>query len=295
MGRTGLRERWMTCISLYMSAIMLVIFFPTTGSCSCLLASFCYPAVVERDVHGVSGNGVIDQAAVDRADELLQDGDDLTIGSVGGMRMASIAFGRIVIQKNIRVIVETQCLSACAMYVLLPAKRKSVSNDADVLFHSPALLWVDAVKANPKAFSPTEVDAIDMNAREERELYESAGIDISLLKCVEDLEDLNFSNIMRYKDAYGPEDHSPGEDVHAGGGRYNWVAFSAHALRHYGVTGLEHYWIPVSLAWRRGPTEGGKAAFVDGGRNRWCRASPGEPGFEPDAESEMVRKALQSH
>jgi hypothetical protein len=237
-------------------------------------AETCLPAVIDRKSDGVHFSGVIDRDAVDRAAALLKTGDDLFIDSIGGERGAGLRFGRLVFRENIRVIVDSTCDSACALYVFLPARRKILEKLGYVLFHSPMTLWVDIEARDSNAFSVSEKARIITYRRSELALFKMSGVDPEIANCIAKLENPDLNRVYRMNIRMKKLEIPSGGLVYTKKGDFSMVAFSQAALEHFGVKGIEEYWMPVSKSWRQGGWTS-EIAWVDGSPGAWCQASPG--------------------
>jgi hypothetical protein len=242
---------------------------PQSGSSSCYIWESCKPAQVSIVNDVVSFHGIIDSISVTEAERLLHREGELDIWSVGGNRRAAMEFGRFIFRNNIRVLVRSQCLSSCALYVFSPARRKSVDEFAVVLFHEPAFVWAEAARANPGIFSDAERDEIMSSSREEAELFEEAGINEGMLACMAELQHFDYTKYLRDESINPPERDSSG--VRLLGARYAWVAFSLTALKSYGVGGIDHYSYRFDVHSRQAlGRRFGPIAWVDEVANRRC-------------------------
>src|SRR5580658_1785065 len=138
-----------------------------------------YSADVYRRPDGVHFEGFISSQTVRKALKLLRPHDTLWISSGGGSRSAGLALGEAVFRRSVAVRVRNHCESACALYVFLPAKRKSVAYPGVVLFHDPVVMWEKVINDDPVRFTPYLKQKVLRWAREERELYKKAGISLS--------------------------------------------------------------------------------------------------------------------
>ena len=244
-------------------------------SSQCYVRESCQPAFVGRTSDGVDFYGFIDSDSAHRAAVLLRTGDALHIWSNGGERVAAIELGNTVIDKNVRVVADSWCVSACALYVFLPARHKSLVRGAYVLFHSPAAMWQQFTRNSPRKVDSDQIGVLQRNAKLEAQLYRSGWAAQRWSPywiALHTLQDPDYLSV---------ESNQLG-DLQMANKRYDFVAFSLSALLHYGVPGIDQYWIPQSARWRAGPTGGVKRiAWVDGGDTQWCAAAPGAQGPEP--------------
>jgi hypothetical protein len=115
-------------------ATVLAFFVP--AACSAETARQSSP---ERSAKSIKLTGRIDAASL-RAfkRDLSSDTEQLIINSAGGRSPEAIAMGSLVRSLNLEVVVDGICLSACAHFVFVPAKRKRVEPDSVVAFHQTA-------------------------------------------------------------------------------------------------------------------------------------------------------------
>jgi hypothetical protein len=240
----------------------------------CFPAGDCRPAVVARDGSGeVQFHGIIDEKSVSAFDNIVKAGDTLHIESDGGFRQAAIRMGFLIVRKHIKVTVDSGCYSACALYVFLTARKKTLYEPAFLLFHNPASVWVKLSRRHPEWFTQEELREIESGDKMERELYNDAGIDPEFLDCISKVEAVDLDRPVSMTLPVGVSgdvrDHI-GTETGVGVGKYRWVAFSKTTLQHYGVKDIGEYWYPVENKWRNVKVDNGNIAWVDGVNGNWC-------------------------
>ncbi len=209
--------------------------------------------------------------------KLLSNGDTLEIDSVGGDRAAAIEIGNIIVERNVVVKANSYCLSACALYVFIPAKQKSLESVSFLWMHSPAEEWAQISKLRPDFFSKEEIKKILDLTNEEKLLYEKAGVDRALLGCIENIEGNDPKTLLRVSGSEGDQKDSYRE-VFMRRGLFDFVAFSKGALEHYGVHGIEGYSFPSGSSYRDdlARIQGSRVAWIDGAQGDWCAPAGAE-------------------
>jgi hypothetical protein len=102
----------------------------------------------------------------------------LIINSAGGRSPEAIELGSLVRSLGLEVVVDGVCLSACAHFVFIPAKRKRVEPNSVVAFHQTATALSRLLLASGRQDLAAFYLPI---ARNEQDFYKSAGISIKLL------------------------------------------------------------------------------------------------------------------
>ena len=82
-------------------------------------------------------NGSLTQATFEKFSAVLEPNiEELSIRSGGGDSLAASAIGRMVVTHDLEVIVNGACLSGCAHFIFLPARRRRFASDSLVVFHN---------------------------------------------------------------------------------------------------------------------------------------------------------------
>lgn len=108
---------------------------------------------------------------------LPADTDRLVINSLGGETRAAITIAKIIHERNITLIVDRYCISACAQFLLVAAKKVEIRDGALVLFHQSA----SAMKSVLEASGSFRFEEYSRLSRTELLFYEQFGADIGLL------------------------------------------------------------------------------------------------------------------
>lgn len=97
----------------------------------------------------------------------------LEVTSIGGDVVPAIEMAEIVRTKDIRVVVDKICASACAQYLFLGSERRSVKPDSLVLFHGSPELLREEYSASGNSHA---ADLYNRGASMEREFYDRVGV-----------------------------------------------------------------------------------------------------------------------
>ena len=97
----------------------------------------------------------------------------LIVNSAGGRGPEAIQLGTLVRTHDLEVVVDGVCLSACAHFVFLPARKKRLEPYSVVAFHHTATALSDVLIASGRR----DLAAVYLTvARAEQDLYEEAGV-----------------------------------------------------------------------------------------------------------------------
>jgi hypothetical protein len=97
----------------------------------------------------------------------------LVVNSAGGRVPEAIQLGALVREHDLEVVVDGICLSACAHFVFLPAKRKRLEPNSLVAFHQTATAISDVLIASGRR----DLAAVYLPfAGQEQEFYRQAGL-----------------------------------------------------------------------------------------------------------------------
>jgi hypothetical protein len=95
--------------------------------------------VVRLSPDAIVVQGVIDDAAVKQFRKIVDSGvEKVHLRSPGGTVAAAIEIAREIRKRNIDVVVDGRCASACANYLFVAGRRKSVVGDGILLMHGGA-------------------------------------------------------------------------------------------------------------------------------------------------------------
>jgi hypothetical protein len=134
---------------------------------------------VRRDGDTLYVAGQIDAATLKQFSQSLNPQiRTVVVHSGGGDSLAATAMGREIYRRNLRVVVDGACLSACAHFVFLPAKKRVVKDDSLVMFHNTSSSILRMIKGD---VDPTASDFLLPRVRAEQDLFEEAGVNETLL------------------------------------------------------------------------------------------------------------------
>ncbi|MYM32817.1 hypothetical protein GTP38_00435 [Duganella sp. FT94W] len=105
---------------------------------------------------------------------IAEKGESIVIDSEGGDVLAGISVGKDLAASDVKVIVRNYCISSCANYIFLGAKRKRLMEGAVLGFHG-------APKSTYAGVQSDVGRAIDGIAKESTEFFKSTGVDEALL------------------------------------------------------------------------------------------------------------------
>lgn len=143
-------------------------------SVSLAACSAAQPADTEESQSSVTLAGSINAASVQRLKETISTKTKrLVVNSAGGRAPEAIELGALVRSRNLEVVVDGLCLSACAHFVFLPARKKRVEADSIVAFHHTTTALHDFLIASGR---PDLAAAYLPFATQEQAFYKSAGI-----------------------------------------------------------------------------------------------------------------------
>ncbi|NYE60004.1 hypothetical protein FHW58_001156 [Duganella sp. 1224] len=146
-------------------------------------------------------DGAITPAAYEAINATIDDGVDLMlVRSIGGDAASGLAIGKKLRDRNITVVVNEYCLSACANYIFIGPSRKSLNPGAVLGFHggltgSPAPTM--AAEDYPLVSQEDLITLRKQMARlydEETAFYARIGFDPALLRKSFDLTRLDATN-----------------------------------------------------------------------------------------------------
>ena len=112
---------------------------------------------------------------------------DLMVDSMGGDADASFAISKMMKKRNLNIIVDGRCLSACAQILFVSAKKKTVLKDSIIGVHEPFIYYQEAGQRKAVAYQDAEIvvtaakdtqalDGIKKMKENFQDLYKEAGI-----------------------------------------------------------------------------------------------------------------------
>lgn len=128
----------------------------------------------QESTNSILLEGRIDAASLkDLKRKLSAQTKRLVVSSAGGRGPEAIELGSLVRSRNLEVVVDGICLSACAHFVFLPARKKHVEPNSVVAFHHTTTAMADVLIASGRldlaaAYLPF--------AKQEQDFYKAAGI-----------------------------------------------------------------------------------------------------------------------
>jgi ATP-dependent protease ClpP protease subunit len=173
--------------------------------------------------------GYIEESDIARFDEIMnKDIDTLIVRSGGGDVLAAIPIAEKIQKKNMDIVVDGLCVSSCADYFFIAAKRKKVSPNSLVLLHGgiTAKLEHDSEKMiEEMAGLGAKLEQVELymkrwreGAKKEQEIYKNAGVDIALME---------YTHIVTDRD-------------------YDYWAPPPETFKKLGVKDITEFWYPSS-------------------------------------------------
>lgn len=153
----------------------------TALACGLWALSACSAGSPERQPHasGASQNSIRLTGRINAASlQLVERGltpqtERLIINSAGGRGPEAIKLGSLIRSRDLMVVVDGICLSACAHFVFLPARSKRVEPNSVVAFHQTATAISDLLSASGR---PDLASWFLPFADQEQDFYVKAGI-----------------------------------------------------------------------------------------------------------------------
>ncbi len=149
----------------------------------CFLMAACSASkATNPDTDTIYFNGQIDAASVARFEQVLRSPSAegarwIEITSAGGDAPAGFAMGHLIHDRGLSVRVKGYCVSACAQYVFLAGKFKSVEPKSLVLFHNT----LGMIERLHRAAGEREgADAFVPVAKQETQFLHEIGVDTDL-------------------------------------------------------------------------------------------------------------------
>lgn len=192
-----------------------------------------------RAPDGLMVSGSISAASLRIVDNELRPSERLIIKSPGGERGAALAFAHLLAARDTTVVVNSDCFSACALYLAIGAPRTEVPEGATLLFHNDTAMWMQAVERRPELFDEAERTAVLKAHQDLTALLAARGIDPALLECISNAIGPQFDAARRA----GASDGNAGPDV----GviiptEVDWVWLSQEVLDHFGARQIRLSW-----------------------------------------------------
>jgi len=173
--------------------------------------------------------GTIEEGDIARFNEIInEDINTLIVRSGGGDVLAAIPIAEKIQMKQMDIVVDGLCVSSCADYFFIAAKRKKVSPNSLVLLHGGITAKLEhesekMIEEMTRLGAKPEQVELHMKrwregAKKEQEIYKNAGVDISLLE---------YSHVMTDRD-------------------YDYRAPPPGTFKKLGVKNIIDFWYPSS-------------------------------------------------
>ncbi|MBN8553590.1 MAG: hypothetical protein J0L52_11940 [Caulobacterales bacterium] len=183
--------------------------------------------------------GPLDSSSVEVIRTELGVNDQLIIKSSGGERYAASQLARVLVERNSTLIINSDCFSACALYLALSATRTEIPLGATLLFHNDTAMWIEALEQRPDLFSDFERQTIFQAHQDLESLLLERGINPLILSCMSAAIDPQFELARRAR----PWERQAGSDI----GviiptTFDWVWMSRDVLEQFGAVNIEMSW-----------------------------------------------------
>lgn len=239
----------------------------TGAACAfAIMAAGCSPAAmtepewaVERRAEFVLFKGLITAESATGLSAELVEGDHLWVASPGGNRDAALTLAGVISDRQVSIEAAGQCSSACALYVILPARSASVMEGSTLLFHNTTAVWMTALERRPDLFTAAEADEIRSHHQALSDRLQTNGISPDVLSCIDAALQPDIGAARR-------SDTHPGVSPERGEGvvipnAYDFVWLSPEVLKHFGAK--------VTFEWTLHPEARETFQQMSGGDIRW--------------------------
>ncbi|AYV48593.1 hypothetical protein CFHF_19755 [Caulobacter flavus] len=214
--------------------LLLLTLSSALAACSAAATS-SQEGYLTRDQGKLWFKGELNEESVAHISAQLVKGDTLIINSGGGEQKSAIKLGNDIVDKGVTVSVNKRCHSACALFVFAPAPSKEIMRGSYVWFHNSPAFWSAALAASPRKISPAMAAAIRSNDASARALLKRAGVDWSVMTCIDNATGADPRAIGAASPASALEDgEAPTAEL-----KYNFVSLSPSVMRQYGII-VEH-------------------------------------------------------
>jgi len=178
-------------------------------------------------------NGIIDDKTVQYVkSNLTSRTATLVVTSQGGEAEAALEISKMVMERQLDVVVRKLCASGCASHIFVAGRKRHVENYSLVIFHRTATSMVALSESVPLAAPAAWLDEyLDLQSQE-RQVYSDRGVSQDLLIDPELVTEPGCIGYVRAKD---------GHMTSAVGRRYRGWMPSVEYMKSKGV-GFSGYW-----------------------------------------------------
>jgi len=153
---------------------------PTTPPAANLTSIIHYdPAKKEIDAEGDVTDSMFNE--LKRLTDLYQF-DTLRINSIGGVTRAGMDIGALIKAKGLTLIVDGDCMSACANFMFPAAPKKIVLPGAVVASHGSATTRMSVCRLEDSKFCGIPEETLREDSAREKAFYSQTGMSFSLLE-----------------------------------------------------------------------------------------------------------------
>jgi hypothetical protein len=202
------------------------------GPAGCSAKQAEHTSTVEPE-SSISLTGRIDAASLQTVKQKLSPRTErLIVNSAGGRIPEAIELGALIRSLGVEVVVDGLCLSACAHFVFVPAKRKRVEPKSVVAFHHTATALSQLLIASGRQ----DLAAVYLPvAKQEQDFYIAAGISRNLL-------DGPFRELMPL--CYKEQEEAPSASEYRTAlfSQFSFYVPALADLHRQGVGPIEGYW-----------------------------------------------------
>jgi len=126
----------------------------------------------------------------------------LVVTSQGGEIEAALEISRIVMERQLDVVVRKICASACASDIFVAGRKRHIENNSIVIFHRTATSMVALSESVPLVAPPAMLDEYLNLQRQERQVYSDRGVSQDLLVDPELVTEPGCIGYVRAKDGH---------------------------------------------------------------------------------------------
>lgn len=126
--------------------VLLAISSPVVGAQEKATPFASDDPLVRAEGHTLHYVGLLNKRGLERLRSVLQRHPDLReirVSSSGGEAFPGMEIGQLVRARHLEVVVDQRCNSACANFIFLPARRKTILRDSIVFWHNACPQNVD--------------------------------------------------------------------------------------------------------------------------------------------------------
>lgn len=192
---------------------------------TCLVFSICGCSLKVSEpstFRSLKITGRLTQSSVSNVIEKIQSSpiiDKIYINSGGGDETATLALAREIARREIDLVVDGACISACAHLLLPAAKRVYIYEDSVIGFHTNIFGWLEHFWTSDKSnYDKRYGKAADM-----AKFLDKRGVDLGLLFCADTLHEPSYATLQNSSGGLAKRSN------------YNFLQANLETVKRYGV------------------------------------------------------------